>query len=229
MITPSVEIVALLATFATAMTMPTFAKATSLLYGAILAPGKRTVSAVLQVLGLADQDGYGKYHRVLSRDRWSPWVMSQLLLTILIQAFLEDGAPLVLLLDETLERRRGDRIRNVGGFRDGARSSVAHLVTSFGIRWMVLAALMPVPWSKRPWALPFLAVPVRSKKVNAALGRPHRTLTDWAQRLITKVRRWQPQRRIVLVADQLEDGIIAAVNYMSTPVWPSCMMTLFAA
>src|SRR5512141_194554 len=130
MITPSVEIVALLATFATAMTVPTFAKATCLLYGAILAPGKRTVSAALQVLGLADQDGYGKYHRVLSRDRWSPWVMSQLLLAILLRAFLADGAPLVLLLDETLERRRGDRIRYVGCFRDGARSSVAHLVTS---------------------------------------------------------------------------------------------------
>ena len=220
MITPSDEIVALLSAFAGALTAPAFAKATQLLYGAILAPGQRTVSAALQVLGLGGLATFGKYHRVLSRDRWSPWVLSELLLALLIRTFLAQDAPLVLLLDETLERRRGDRIRYVGCFRDGARSSVAHLVTSFGIRWLVLALLVPVPWATRPWALPFLAVPVRSKRVNAALGRPHRTLADWAQRVTTKVRRWQPERRLVLVADRTYASValVQCCQRLSKPV-----------
>ncbi len=93
MITPSGEIVALLTTFAVATTAPTFRKMTQLLYGAILAPGRRTVSAALQVLGLGGLATFGKYHRVLNRDRWSPWVLSELLLAVLGRPFLTAGAP----------------------------------------------------------------------------------------------------------------------------------------
>lgn len=220
MVTPSPEIVTLLTVFAGAMTAPTFAKATQLVCGAILAPGKRTVSAVLQVLGLAKEDGYGKYHRVLNRDRWSPWVLSHLLLELVIRTFLDEQAPLILLMDETLERRRSDQIRYVGCFRDSARSGLRHLVTSFGIRWICLAVAVPVPWSRRRWALPFMVVPVRSKRVNAALKRPHRTLTDWAQRMVTRVRRWQPTRRIILVADRSYASVamVQCCQRLPTPV-----------
>ena len=76
MLTPTNEIVAILAVFATGMTAPTFAKASVLIYGAILTPGARTVCAALRVMGLGDLEAFGNYHRVLNRDRWSPWVMS---------------------------------------------------------------------------------------------------------------------------------------------------------
>jgi len=160
--TPSPEIIRLLSVFAVAMTAPTFAKSLVLIYGTILTPGIRTVSAVLRVMGLADLETFGNYHRVLNRDRWSPWVMSQLLLTLLIRVFLPEGATLVLLIDETLERRQGKRIQYKGRFRDAVRSTVHQVVTCLGIRWCCIALLVEVPWSHRPWALPFLVVPVLS-------------------------------------------------------------------
>jgi len=205
--TPSPAIIRLLSIFAGAMTVPTFAKALVLIYGTILTPGVRTVSAVLRVMGLADLETFGNYHRVLNRDRWSPWVLSQLLLTLLIRVFLPEGATLVLLIDETLERRQGKRIQYKGRFRDAVRSTVHQVVTCLGIRWCCIALLVTVPWSHRPWALPFLIVPVLSPKTSARLHKRHRTSIDWAQWLITKIRRWQPARDITLVGD----GAYAAV------------------
>lgn len=205
--TPSPEIIRLLSVFAVAMTAPTFAKALVLIYGTILTPGIRTVSAVLRVMGLGDLETFGNYHRVLNRDRWSPWVMSQLLLALLIRVFLPEGVALILLIDETLERRQGKRIQYKGRFRDAVRSTVHQVVTCLGIRWCCVALLVEVPWSRRPWALPFLVVPVLSPKTSARLHKRHRTSVDWAQYVIAKIRRWQPDRDITLVGD----GAYAAV------------------
>src|SRR5436305_1912709 len=103
MLTPSSEIIQLLSTFAVAMTAPTFANALVLLYGTILAPGRRTVCSALRVMGKSEEGNFGKYHRVLSRACWSPFLMSRLLLGLLADAFLPEGAALVILIDETLE------------------------------------------------------------------------------------------------------------------------------
>jgi len=205
--TPSPEIIRLLSVFAIAMTAPTFAKALVLIYGTILTPGIRTVSAVLRVMGLGDLETYGNYHRVLNRDRWSPWVLSQLLLALLIRVFVPDGTTLIVLIDETLERRQGKRITYKGRFRDAVRSTALRVVTCLGVRWCCVALLVVVPWSRRPWALPFLIVPVLSPKTSARLHKPHRTSVDWAQYVIAKIRRWQPDRDITLVGD----GTYAAV------------------
>jgi hypothetical protein len=87
------------------------------------------------------------------------------------------------------------------------RSTATHVNKALGIRWIVLAVLVPVPWSHRLWALPFLAFPARSPKTSAQLQKPHRTLVGWALVLIPRVRRWQPEREIILVGD----GTYAAV------------------
>ena len=210
MLTPSNEIVTVLAIFATAMTVPTFAKASVLVMGVILTPGARTVCAALRVMGLGDLEGFGKYHRVLSRDSWSPWVMSQLLLQLLMapqratfNTFALGDMPLVLLMaqpleraarprtatfDETLERRRGEQIKYKGLFRDGVRSSAKHVVKSMGVRWACMAILVKVPWCQRDgpaaghlWALPFMIVPELSPRTSQRLHKRHRTSVDWAR------------------------------------------------
>src|SRR5437868_5775418 len=105
MLTPSAEIVQLLATFAPAMTAPTFANALVLLYGTILAPGRRTVCAALRVMGLEHDPHFTNYHRVLNRAQWTPFLLSRLLLGLLVRSFVPPGAPLRILIDETLEAR----------------------------------------------------------------------------------------------------------------------------
>jgi hypothetical protein len=204
---PSATIIQLVSVFAIAFTTPTWARALVLLYGTILAPGRRTVAAALRVLGLVDSKHFTNYHRVLNRNRWSAWVLSKLLLALIIQLCLPAGMPLILLIDDTLERRRGRKIKYKGWFRDPIRSSAKHVAKSLGIRWLCLAILVAVPWSQRPWALPFMTIPALGPKTSAKLKKHHRTLVGWAMVMVEKVRRWQPEREIVLVGD----GAFAAV------------------
>jgi hypothetical protein len=109
--------------------------------------------------------------------------------------------PLLLVIDDTLERRRGRKIKYKGWFRDPIRSTIKRVSKSLGIRWLCLAVLVSVPWSQRLWALPFLTVPTLGPKTSAKLRKQPRTMVDWATLIVDKVRRWQPDREIVLVGD----------------------------
>jgi hypothetical protein len=80
-----------------------------LLAGAILTVGPRTVTAVLRVMGLSQEKQFQKYHRVLNRVKWSALAASRGLLGLLVDAFAPDG-PLLMALDDTIERRRGAKI-----------------------------------------------------------------------------------------------------------------------
>jgi hypothetical protein len=199
--TPPAEIIQLVSVFAVAFTAPTYAKALVLLYGAILAPGRRTVTAALRAMGLGDEKHFTNYHRVLNRDHWSPWVLSRLLLSLIIALCLPADAPLRLVIDETLERRRGRQIKYKGWFYDAVRSTAVKVSTCLGIRWMCLAILVPVPWSARLWALPFMVVPALSTQTSLRLKKRPRKLVGWAGLMIERVRRWHPEREIQVVGD----------------------------
>ena len=93
-----------------------------LLVGAILAPGKRTVTAVLHIMGLSQERHFQNYHRVLNRAVWSHLALSSVLMGFLVNTFLITG-PVVIGIDETIERRRGQQITAKGIYRDPARSS----------------------------------------------------------------------------------------------------------
>lgn len=172
-----------------------------LVVGAMLAPGKRTVTAVLRVMGLSEERQFQRYHRVLNRAKWSSLQVSQILLGSLVIRFVSLGGPVIMAADETLERRQGDKIKAKSVFRDAARSSQKHQVTSYGLRWVSMALLVSVPWSRRVWALPFLTVLAPSEKTNRANGKRHKTSIDWIGQMIGQVRRWLPERQIVLVVD----------------------------
>jgi hypothetical protein len=171
-----------------------------LLAGAILAPGKRTVASALRAVGLQEERRFCRYHRVLSRAAWSSREASRVLLGSLVEAFVPDG-PLVLGIDETLERRRGKKIAAKGIYRDPVRSSHSHFVKSSALRWVCVTLLAEVPWAERVWSMPFLSALAYSERYAKEQGKPHKTLTQWAWQLLLLVRRWSPEREIVAVAD----------------------------
>ena len=179
----------------------TWRKAQLMVVGAILAPGKRTVTSVLRVMGLGGHTNFALYHHVLNRASWSSIKVSCVLLNMLIRYLAPDTGPLVFGLDETLERRRGKRINAKGIYRDGVRSSKSHFAKASGLRWISLMWLAPIPWAHRAWALPILTVLAPSKRYYQKLGKTHKKLTDWARQIIIQLRRWLPHREIVLVAD----------------------------
>ncbi len=117
-----------------------------------------------------------------------------------MQTFAPDG-PLVMGIDETLERRRGDKIAAKGIYRDAARSSKSFFIKSSGLRWVSLMLLCPIPWAKRVWALPFLTVLAPSEHYHQKRGKEHKKLTDWARQMLLQVRRWLPKSALVVVAD----------------------------
>jgi hypothetical protein len=117
-------------------------KAQEMLVGAILCRGKRTVSRVLTVMGLAQSPQYGKYYRVLNRVGWSGLKGAQILLGMIL-ALLTPGKSIVIGIDETLERRWGKQIWGLGIYRDAVKSSHKHIVKSSGIRWQVMQVLLP--------------------------------------------------------------------------------------
>jgi len=199
--TPSQEIIQLLSAFSVAFTRPTFRKALVLLYGTILAPGRRTVTAALRMTGHRDDRNFSRFHRFLNRDHWSPWLVSRVLLGLVVAHLVPLGAGLMLIIDDTLERRRGPEIKLKGWCHDPLLAATRKVAVSLGVRWVCLAVLVTVPWCQRPWALPIMVVPAPTAKNSQARGRRHRTLVDRAMMMVERVRRWQPDREIVLVAD----------------------------
>ena len=194
-------IVAVLVPFAKLFTNPTWRKAQVLVVGAILTPGQRTVTAALRVMGRSDHRDYARYHEVLNRAVWSPRQAARILLMLLLQHLDHGDDPLVFGIDETLERRRGPRINTRGIYRDAVRSSRHQLVKASGLRWISLMWLGHVPWAGRHWALPVLTVLAPSARYHQQQGRRHKKLTDWARQMILQLRRWLPQRPLVLVGD----------------------------
>ena len=200
MLTLPLELTALIVAFAPLFSKPVFKHAQVLLIGSLLAPGKRTVTAALRVCGLSDDKHFQNYHRVLNRALWSALAASRLLLGLLLTAFAPEGV-LVLGLDETIERRRGDRIAAKGIYRDPVRSSHSHFVKASGLRWLCLMLLVEIPWAGRVWALPFMTALSPSERYCTGRGRAHRKLTERARQMLLLVARWLPDRELVVAAD----------------------------
>jgi hypothetical protein len=194
------DIATVLAMFAPLFTQPTFEHARLLLIGAILAPGRRTVAAVLRILGRAEEPQFQQYHRVLNRAVWSSLQAAGILVKALVAVF-GGGGPLVFGIDESIERRHGAKIAAKGIYRDPMRSSHSHFVKTSGLRWISLMLLAPIPWADRVWALPCFTVLAPSERYHAERGLPHRSLAEWARLMIIQLRHWLPECALVIVAD----------------------------
>jgi hypothetical protein len=225
MLTLPSEYLTLIATFAPIFSERVWRHVQVLLVGAILAPGKRTVTSVLRVMGLSQTQHFQNYHRVLNRAVWSGLEISRLLLMLLVATFAAVG-PIILGLDDTIERRWGSQIKARGIYRDPVRSSHSHFVKASGLRWLSLMLLAPIPWAQHVWALPFLTALAPSERYYQGKHRKHKKLTEWARQMVLQVRRWLPNRRLVVVADSSFAAIelLAGLQKLAQPI---CMITRF--
>jgi hypothetical protein len=220
----------LLVPFAPLFSRRVWVHAQLLVMGAILTPGQRTVTAILRVLGLSQQRPFQQYHRVLRRAFWSSLAVSRVLFARLVVTFLPTG-PLVFGVDETIERRWGAKSAARGISRDAARSSDSHLVKTSGLRWVTLHLLVELLWTERVWALPVLTALAPSERYHQQRGMHHKTLTDWARQLTVQVRRWWPQREIIVVADSNDAALdlLGALQRRHRPVTLVTRLRLDAA
>ena len=198
-------------------TAPTFERLLVLLVGVVLATGRRTVAAALRVMGLSAAKDFARYHYVLNHARWDSRAVSRKLLLMIVKRFAHSG-PIVIGLDDTIERRWGPKISARAIYRDPVRSSRGHFVKTSGLRWLSVMAMVPVPWARRRWGLPFLTILAPSERWALAHGRRHKKLTDWARQTVLQTRRWLGKRKIVVVADSSFAALdlIAALHRMVT-------------
>lgn len=201
MLTLPNAMIAVLAPFAPVFQTRVFERVKLLVVGALLVPGQRTVASVLRVMGHGDDIHFQNYHRVLNRDRWSSRTLSKMLLGLLVNAFVSPDGPVIVGIDEHIERRRGAKIAAKGIYRDPVRSSKDFFVKTSGLRWISLQLLAPIPWARQVWALPFLTVLAPSERYHRERAMPHKTIADWGRQMLLQLHRWLPQRVIVAVAD----------------------------
>jgi DDE superfamily endonuclease len=210
-----------LAGFADLFTRPTWSNVLVLLAGVILAPGRRTVTAALRILGRDRDPDFCTFHRILNRAIWSSRAGARQLLILLIKAFVPSNAPVVIGIDDTIERRWGAKISARGIYRDPVRSSKGHFVKASGLRWLSAMLLVRVPWADRIIALPFLTLLAPSKRFYAGKSRAPKTLLDWARQAALQIHRWLPDRYIVLVAD----SAFAAIEFLAAVRNHVCVVT----
>lgn len=214
------EIMTVLMPFAPLFHARTWQKALILLNGTILTPSKRTVAAAWRVMGLKDESKFSLFHQVLNRASWSSLSVGKCLLDLLLRLVYPADEPLVFGIDETIERRWGERIAARGIYRDPVRSSKSHFVKASGLRWISLMLLTPIPWAQRIWALPVMTAIAPSERYYETRGRKPQTLTERAQQMIKQLWRWVSKRALVIVGDNtyavLE--LLAACQTLADPI-----------
>jgi len=195
------EIIGVLAHIAPAFTAATYQKAVVLVVGTLLAKGRRTVTAALRAVGLQHEPGWSKYHHVLNRAVWSGLEVSRRLLLLIVATFVSADAPITITVDETLERRWGRRIGKRGHWRDSLASSKGMNVSTSGLRWLVFAVVVQLPWSHCNWSLPFLSILLTTPEVSAKLDQRHKTVAQVTGQVVCWLRRVLVGRRIQLIGD----------------------------
>jgi len=225
------SIIKLVVPFAPKFDKRTWEKGKELLFGTILSTGKRTVTAALRVLGHSENENYSKYHQVLNRAKWSALELSKTLLELMLGKLDKGEEPLVFGIDETIERRWGGQIKGRGIYRDPVRSSRSHFVKASGLRWISLMWLTRISWAERVWALPFLTVLAPSERYYENKKCRAKSILDWARQMVYQLRRWLPNRLIVLVADKTYSTLefLNACQSLKKPVTVITRLQLNAA
>lgn len=90
-------------------TAPSWEHLLVLVMGAILSPGKRTVTSCLRITGRAEAGNFSLYHQFLNRACWNPRTLAFRLLSIVVASLVPNG-PIVIGMDDTIERRWGPKI-----------------------------------------------------------------------------------------------------------------------
>lgn len=199
-------IVTALAVFAPLFSRRVFSSACMLLIGHLTCTGARTITNFLREIGLSNERRYSRFHDVIRKAKWSSLKASRLLLQSIVVRWIGEGT-LHIIVDSTLERRRGPRIEGLGVHRDATASTKKRKVLSVGHNWLVFAVLVQFPGAKHVWSLPFLSVLLRPMEPLGASRNPktparHKKMTRYVEQVVMQLRRWVgPNINITLTAD----------------------------
>lgn len=198
---PSVTgLLVLLETLRPVFTVPSFGNFVALTLGWLLTPGRHAVTAALVVTGISGRRHHSSFHRFFSLARWCPDAMGRRLFDIMVKLAPSDS-PIPIAVDDTLTPKKGDHIEGIGAHIDPVRSTRKHRILCFGHVWVVLAVVIRVPLSKRPWALPVLLRLYRTRTSCAKKRLAYKKKTELAREMLGVFAGWVGERRVEIVAD----------------------------
>lgn len=183
-----------------AFTRPGFDNLIVVFAGWALTSGPHAVTQALVTTGVAGRRHHESFHRFFSRGTWDPDEVGRLLFGW-ISRHLREGAPVRIALDDTLATKKGPHVFGIGSHLDAVRSTRRQKIFAFGHCWVVLAVLLPVPFSSRAFALPVLFRLYRTVKSCERAGQPHRKKTELARQLLDVLAVWVGDRRVEIAAD----------------------------
>jgi hypothetical protein len=183
---------ALLASMRAVFTAPGFALFCDLLTGWVLAPGRRTITAMITVADPGGRRAHDAYHRFVRDGAWSESALWRRLATYAVARFVPDGT-IELLCDDTLHHKSGRHVAGAGTFRDAVRSTVKKVVYALGLNLVVICLRVQPTWGGTPIAIP----------VNMRLHRKNESTTTVAHAaaMLAEIAAWFPDRDLHLTAD----------------------------
>ena len=206
---------ALVQQFSSCFTKPTFQTFCIIAAGWLLGQGRRTVTHVLLAGDGLSRKTFSCYHRFFSQARWSVDEIGHIVLQLVLK-FIPSDAPIVVAVDDTLNRKTGKRIWAAGMHHDPLRSTARRAVFSFGHNWVVLSVQLRLPFAPgKTWSLPILMRLYRRKQKKGKPGRPrgerkaigqakpteYRTRPQLAREMLALLASWLPGRTIHVVGD----------------------------
>jgi DDE superfamily endonuclease/Archaeal putative transposase ISC1217 len=187
------------------LTRPSFTNFQVLFAGWIQTTGLHAVTETLVATDVARRRHHERFHRFFSRGSWAPDQWGKILFFAAL-CLVPAGAAIGLVIDDTLAPKKGAEVFGIGSHLDAVRSTRTRRVFAFGHCWVMLAILVPVPFSERRWALPVLFRLYRNKKTVAkerpsTHKKPYRKKTELGREMLDLAIGWAAGRRIELSAD----------------------------
>jgi hypothetical protein len=192
-------LLALLEALRPTLTQPGFAKLPALALGWLCTTGRHAVTEALVTARICERVDHEAFHRFFSRGSWDPDAWGRALLRLMLR-LIPEGAPLRLVIDDTLAAHKGPKVFGLGSHLYAVRSTKVFRIFCFGHVWVVLVVLVGVPFSRRAWALPLLLRLYRTEKASAASGEQHRKKTELAREMLDQLLTWT-DREIHLAMD----------------------------
>lgn len=181
-------------------TRPTFQRFILLMSGLIVTMGRHTVSRALAAMQPRVQGHWCNYHRIYSAARFSMWKLAAAVVREVV-ILLPGDQPIILVVDDTVDQKTGDRVWAQGAHRDARRSTRSRTSIKFGHKWLVMGVLVQLPGMDRPWALPILCGLCRTKKIAAKTGQRAKTPSQLSGQMLIRMMRWFPTRKFILLGD----------------------------
>lgn len=193
-------LLAMLATFRPALTAPGFRNFVVLVAGWVRTAGTHAVTAALVATDVARRRHHEAFHRFYSRGTWKPDELGRLAFGVILR-LVAPGATLHITVDDTLAAKKGPQVFGIGSHLDAVRSTKRQKIFCFGHCWVTLAVVLPVPFSRRTWAVPLLFRLYRNEKECRSNGQPHRKKTQLARELLDVFHTWAGERQVAVAMD----------------------------